>query len=108
MQPVHLEQCLTVHGCPKLLRHKQPVAQKSRRADLDEEVLLELGSSLLVGLALGALLYQGVQVKAQVAYLVTQVLTSLSPASSATTIINNQIGITMMVIRITLFQLMLS
>ena len=52
-------------------------------ANLDEEVLLELGGGLLVSLALGALLYEGVEVKPQVAHLVAQVLTSLSPAASA-------------------------
>lgn len=51
------------------------------RANLDEEVLLDLVGSLLVGLALGAGLYQSVQVKSQVTDLVTQILTSLSPAS---------------------------
>ena len=40
-------------------------------ADLDEEILLELSGSLLVSLALGALFYEGVEVKAQVAHLVT-------------------------------------
>lgn len=54
-------------------------------ANLDEEVLLELCGSLLVGLALGALLYEGVEVEAQVAHLVAQVLTSLSPAASMST-----------------------
>ncbi len=53
----------------------------ARRAHLDEEVLLELGGCLLVSFALGAGLYQGVEVKAQVTHLVTQVLTGLSPAT---------------------------
>ena len=65
------------------------IDEKGKRggADLDEEVLLELGGSLLVGLALGALLYEGVQVEAQVAHLVAQVLTGLSPASSSSSTI---------------------
>ena len=57
-------------------------------ANLDEEVLLELGGGLLVGLALGALLYEGVEVKPQVAHLVAQVLTSLSPAATTLTLRN--------------------
>lgn len=55
-------------------------------ANLDEEVLLELGGGLLVSLALGALLYEGVEVKPQVAHLVAQVLASLSPAASSLTL----------------------
>lgn len=47
---------------------------------LDQKVLLELVGSLLVSLTLGVVLDQGVDVKAQVAHLVTQLFAGLSPA----------------------------
>lgn len=49
---------------------------------LQQEVLLELVSRLPVGLVLAAVLDEGVEVKAQVAHLVAQLLTSLSPADA--------------------------